>query len=426
MKSISLSYSDVMGGAAIAAHRTHLALLQQGVDSHMWVDRKNSDDWTVRSGVGGIQGKLSRLRPFIGNELPARLFKTSDAEKRSFNCLPSPWVKQLNKSDADIVHLHWCHNEVLSINDFARIRKPVVQTIHDMWPFCGSEHYSFDTRWIDGYDKTSRGSSVSGADIDRWTWQRKQRAWKQPWQLVAVSNWLAGCVQKSSLLADWPVAVIPNPIDTNIWKPLDKSFARNALGLNPEARIITFGAVGGIKNPRKGYTLLLEALQKLKQTQAQNQSVIQLIVYGQGKPQHIPDMPFEIIFMGKMHDPTSMNLLNNAADCFVNAAIQETFGQTGSEAQASGLPAVGFLDTGMVDVLEHKVTGYLAKHADSDDLANGIRYVLDNNTIARHEGSTQTPSLSANARQRAVRLFSYEAVAEQYINLYQTVIEQNQ
>ena len=40
---------------------------------------------------------------------------------------------------------------MLSIADIAKIKKPIVWTLHDMWAFCGAEHYTTDKRWINGY-----------------------------------------------------------------------------------------------------------------------------------------------------------------------------------------------------------------------------------------------------------------------------------
>ena len=417
MKTLSIGHSDLQGGASIAAMRTHHALREQGLDTQMLVDRKLSGDWTIKSRDGNLANTAGKARTALGNMLPTLLYQSSDTEKRSFNWLPSRRVTQLNRSDADLIHLHWCNNETLSIREIAKIKKPVVQTLHDMWAFCGSEHYSTDNRWIDGYDRTPKPSSISGFDIDRWTWQRKQSAWKQPWHIVAVSQWLADCASQSALLQGWPISVIPNPVNINQWKPLDRAFARDALSLPQHAKIITFGAIGGTRNPRKGYSLLLEALQRLK-LRHQN---IHLVVYGQAEPEHSSDVPFPVSFLGKLNDPASMNLLNNASDVFVNPAIQEAFGQTGSEAQASGLPAVGFQDTGMQDVIAHQDTGYLAAHADAEDLANGISFVLDQHAT-HSDNQTGESALRTQARRRATELFSYDTVATQYMTLYQSIL----
>ena len=88
------------------------------------------------------------------------------------------------------MNLHWIGGEMASVKDIGRIKKPVIWTLHDMWAFCGAEHYTLDKRWCDGYKKNNRLSNESGFDINRWTWKRKMKHWKNPFQIVAVSNWL--------------------------------------------------------------------------------------------------------------------------------------------------------------------------------------------------------------------------------------------
>src|SRR5205085_3842933 len=105
-----------------------------------------------------------------------------------------------NRNDSDIVNLHWVGGETMSIGDIGRIRKPIVWTLHDMWAFCGAEHYTDDgpaARWRHGYSAHNRSHHCAGIDIDRHTWNRKLQAWKNPMHVVAPSRWLADCARKS-------------------------------------------------------------------------------------------------------------------------------------------------------------------------------------------------------------------------------------
>ena len=83
-------------------------------------------------------------------------------------------MRHINNSDADIIHLHWNQNEMLSIKDLTKIKKPIVWTLHDMWAFCGAEHFTTDKRWSEGYSSSNRPDYESGFDLNRWTWQRKK------------------------------------------------------------------------------------------------------------------------------------------------------------------------------------------------------------------------------------------------------------
>lgn len=421
MKSIMLSHSDISGGAFIAAYRTHQAIKQQGIESRMWVDNKSSDDWTVLKKGNRVQKIITRSKPAISRIVANALFKDSNVNLRSYNCIPSSWPKRLNNSDCELVHLQWCNAETLSVKDFSKIRRPVIQSLHDMWSFCGAEHYSEDFRWKSGYSGANKPPTISGFDIDQYIWKQKAKHWKQPRQLVAVSHWLADCVASSALLSDWPVSVIPNPVDTNIWKPLNKAFSRELLNLPSDKSIVTFGAVGGSRNPRKGFDLLQQALKIL----AKQRDDIHVVIYGQSKPNNPINDALPTTYMGKIRDPYTMIALNSAADVYVNPAIQEAFGQTGSEAQACGLPVVAFDQTGSTDVVDHLKTGYLAQWKNPDDLAQGINWALEENKVDNIAvDGNPTPLVRQLARQRAVKLFSYETVGIQFKNLYQSVLEE--
>jgi len=416
VKSILVNSSDYLGGAAIAAYRTHQALRHVGVDSTMWVNRKISDDWTVKAKNSAIHRILTPLRKTIGRAIPELLFRDVSKTYRSYNWLPSSWSSKLNDADVDLVHLVWVNGEMVSISDIQRINKPKIMTLQDMWPFCGAEHYSKNDRYKTGYSKGSAVPTTSGVDVDRWVWNRKRRAWTEPFQLVAISEWLAACIRDSALLSGWPVEVIPNPVDTSVWKPLDRQVARRAFNLPENKKIVLFGALGGTSDERKGYAYLEQALIGI----AEVRDDVHLVIYGQGKPENPPQSPFPISYVGRLSDPVTMCLLNNSADIFVNPAIQEAFGQTASEAQACGVPVVAFADTGIADIVEHKVTGYLAPLADAQQLAEGVLWVLD------REGDSSSSNSAAemrnNCRSRAVSKLSYEVVGKRYQELYASVV----
>lgn len=139
-----------------------------------------------------------------------------------------------------------------------RLDLPLVWTCHDMWAFTGGCHYSGN---CDRYTK-SCGScpqlhSGTDRDLSRWVWQRKHQAWKElNLTIVTPSKWLAECARNSSLCQGLRIEVIPNGLDTQIYKPINKQQARNILGLPLDAQIILFGAIGATSAPRKGFQLL--------------------------------------------------------------------------------------------------------------------------------------------------------------------------
>ncbi len=408
MKIAMVNYSDINGGAARAAWRIHHAIRQSGVDSQMSVNQASAGDWTVTGPRGKLAKASGMVRSPLGG-LTTRLLKTGNPILHSPAILPSSWPKRLNDSDADIVHLHWVNGEMMSVADISHITKPVVWTLHDMWAFCGAEHYTEDFRWRDGYDKINRPSHESGFDLNRWTWQRKMKAWKKPMHIVTPSRWLADCARQSMLMRDWPISVIPNALDVDTWKPVEKKLARQLMNLPTDCPLLAFGAMGGGQDPRKGMDLLLSALDHLR---GQFQD-LQLVVFGQSTPRELPDLGFPIHYTGHLHDDLSLRVLYSAADAMIVPSRQEVFGQTASEAHACGTPVIAFDICGLPDIVTHQQTGWLAKPFDTEDLARGIQWVLGD--AVRHA------ALSHQARVDAKKRFAYSVVAEKYMMIYEEV-----
>jgi glycosyltransferase involved in cell wall biosynthesis len=411
LKVIQLNHSDINGGAARAAYRIHHSLREADVDSQMWVDTASSGDWTVQGPPTKVKKALAKVRPILGGLVFKPFFNTGNPVIHSPALLPSGRVRALNDSDADVLHLHWVQGEMLSVADIGHLRKPVVWTLHDMWVFCGAEHYTEDYRWRDGYVKGNRPAYESGFDLNRWTWQRKRKHWQRPMHIVTPSRWLAQCVRESALMRDWPVSVVSNCLDTNKWKPLDKGLARSLLGLPKDAPLLLFGAMGGGNDPRKGFDLLLKALQHLRG----ELNELELVVFGQLAPKEPPDLGFPIHYTGHLHDDLSLRALYSAADVMLIPSRQDNLPNTGVESLACGTPVVAFDICGLPDIVQHQHTGYLAKPFDTEDLAGGIQWVLAD--------SDRYNTLSQQARAFAVKHFSNAVVAEQYRAVYDAAIK---
>lgn len=413
MRIIHLNYSDMEGGAARAAYRIHQSLSRLGLDSHMWVEQSSTGDWTVER-VGPSPG-LSRVwaaqRRIVAKQLRRRL-TTGNAVAHTPALLSSQWTARINASDADIIHLHWVAAEMLSVADIGRIHKPIVWTLHDMWAFCGAEHYTVDHRWRDGYLRDNRPLHESGLDLNRWTWRRKLRHWKRPMRIVAPSRWLAACARESVLMREWPVTVVPNPLDTGRWRPITKELARDVLSLPNDLPLLLFGAIDGGRDPRKGFDLLAGALDLLRHDPKARG--LELLVVGQGAPQSPPALSFAVRYFGHLYDDLSLRALYSAADALVVPSRQEAFGQTASEAHACGTPVIAFDTGGLSDIVEDRRSGYLAKPFDIEDFARGIIWVLERRHVKR---------ISEQARAQAVSRFSYPLVAAQYQRVYQEMFE---
>ncbi len=409
MKIVHLNNADTTGGAARAVFRIHRSLLNNKINSKMWVNFANSGEWSVI----GPQGKLKKgfallrrhlIRPFL------KVMKTQNNILHSPAILPSKWSKKINKSNADIVHLHWVGAEMMSIKDIGLIEKPVIWTLHDMWAFCGAEHLSWDERWKGGYNKIKRPDHERGFDINRWTWKRKIKHWKRKYNIVAPSKWLAECAKKSIIMQDWPITVIPNCLNTNVWKPVNKTLARDILGLSQDTLLIAFGSHGANNEYHKGFDLLIDAIKQLKDFNKN----FQIVIFGQNQPKDPIKLNFPVNYTGFFHDEISLRLFYSSIDIMIVPSRKDTLNQIAIESMACATPVGAFGATGLLDIVDHKINGYLAKPFESEDLANGIKYILN---------ATNYDELCHNARQKVVRVFDEKVVVKQYMELYKRILK---
>lgn len=414
MKVSIVSYYDVVGGAARAAFRLHSSLLKSSTKSTMLVINKKSDDYSVAA----CNPYFYRVTHLFFSKLSSalkRLQRTNNPVLHSLNIFGSSLLNIINKSNADIINIHWINSEALSIKQISKINKPVVMTLHDMWAFCGAEHYTADdenSRFKLGYQLVNK--DVVGVDVNKLIWRIKKRAWKhQTFTVVTPSTWLTECAKQSQILSEFNVVTIPNALDTDVYKPLDVNFCKLAYNLPLEKKLIGFGAIGGAKDPRKGFDLLMQSMILLSEKYSEDYVCV---VFGQSEPEEQVDLGFPVKYVGHLNDDTSLAIFYNAVDVMVVPSMQEAFGQTASEALSCGTPAVAFNTTGLKDVIVHKSTGYLAQPFDVIDLATGVEWCLS---------YSNNRNLGINAREFAVKSWSYESISEKYNKLFNDVIKNN-
>ncbi|MCX6431885.1 MAG: glycosyltransferase [Actinobacteria bacterium] len=389
---LHLSTYDTNGGAARAADALHRAMLQEGVDS------------TLRTAAG------TRFR--LASELDRQLWRLQTSPTKTWRSparFGSLSAHEINSSQADVVNLHWVTDGFLSVEEIGRITKPVVWSLYDMWPFAGTEHYGADTpdaRWREGYTRANRPGDESGVDLDRWTWQRKQRHWTKPMAIVAASTWLQDRAQNSALMGAWPHHRIPHVIDCHTFGPMPMNTARGQLGLPADVPLILFLASAGITDRRKGWDLLDQALGEVRAAIPD----VEVVIVGPRDVDYRSPSGTPIHWRGSIDGNEALALHYNAANVTAVPSREDNMPLTAMEAQSCGRPVVAFRIGGLPDIIEHHVTGYLAPEGNTALLAEGLTQALNDSLHQDNWGRA--------ARQRALRTWSTTPVVEQYQAVY--------
>lgn len=415
MRVLIINTSERTGGAAVAANRLTEALNNHGVKAKMLVRDKQSDSITTASLPPSWRLRWNflweRFVIWVHNGFSRKnLFAVSIANSGTdITRLPE-------FREADIIHLHWVNQGMLSLKGIQKILasgKPVVWTMHDMWPCTGICHHARECEgfhdecgqcWLLRFPKDK--------DLSRKVFLKKQQVYaKGELHMVAVSHWLQQQVQRSALTRELSSSVIPNTLSLQKFYIQEKAQARHQLGLPANKRIILFGAAR-IDDPIKGFPTLLEAIDHLLKNGCHKKEELHLVLFGKIKftDEVLPHIPIEYTDLGWVDDPDKLSAIYSAADTTVNASLYETFGQTLIEAQACGCLPVSFGNSGQADIIRHRENGYLAQAYSVEDLAEGIHWAL---TEGKEQVSPET------MRSEVIHRYAGDVVADQYIRLYE-------
>ncbi|RNI15814.1 glycosyltransferase [Methanohalophilus sp. RSK] len=415
MKPLLISTSDLQGGAARAAYRLHEGLQQIDVPSKMLVQKKTGTDCSVIGPKSNLKGprasswnSMAVIR-YILDRLPLAYYDFRNFKEMDWSpqWLPNNIHKKINKLDPDVVNLHWVCQGFMPVQEIAKIKQPLVWTLHDMWAFTGGCHYNGTCdRYKDLCGSCPQLDSDREGDLSRWVWGRKKKYWDDlDFTVVTPSNWLANSALSSSLFENKRIEVIPNGLDLQKYKPVDKEKARKDLNLPMDKNLILFGAMNSTNDTRKGFHYLKSATSMLSEDLE-----FEGIVFGNSGKGDQVDIP--INYLGRLPDDL-LNSVYSAADVFVAPSVQDNLPNTVMEALACGTPCVAFDVGGMSDMIVHRENGYLAKPFDVDDLVRGLEWVVGNDQRKQY--------LSEAARKYVEDNFELTHIARKYTDLYSEI-----
>jgi len=370
--------NDMMS-AGRAALRLHLAFEEFGIESSIITLFTDVNDTNRIFNPG----KIARLRALLDRKVQTYLFRKTDKKYGSYsypifgtNISKLPQIKE-----ADIIYIHWVlagFFNLSSYEEIARLGKPIIIYMHDMWTITGGCHHSFS---CEKYKTHCANCQVfprkTVIDWAKHEFNKKLKIYDSLGNLffVSPSRWLYNCAKQSALTRNKPVWYIPNILDTTIFQAINKKTARKILNINEEEIIIAFSAFS-VNSPFKGWIELQGSLEILKETRGVDD--ISILITGSSSANlNNGVLPFKTKFLGFLKDEYSMSLVFNAADVFVAPSLAETFGYVIMESLSCGTPVVAFEVGGISDQITHKNNGYLAKYRNAEDLANGIRFCLE-------------------------------------------------
>ena len=386
---IVLVNTQTPGGAYVACQRLYNALKKQGVDVSFVAIKATKWSFLWERFCIWVANRFSRKNLFA-----VSIANTgTDISKLPEVC------------EADIIHLHWINQGGLSLHNIQQIQalgKPIVWTMHDMWPFTGICHHAYECL---AYEKQCGRCPQASNILAKQVYENKRRVWHKM-HFVGCSRWITALAEKSGLKLDNMVCSIPNPIDTELFCPITKQEAKMELGLDDKKKYVLFGAMNTTA-PMKGFQYLLEADKLL------HDENIQYLVVGKNSATLINQLAHEGIDLGYVTDERQKALIYNAADVFITPSLAENLPNMIMEAMACGTPCVGFKIGGIPEMIDHQINGYVAKYKNAEDLARGIEWVLS----AKND-------LNKEARQKVMNAYSEEVVANQYIALYQSILKE--
>jgi glycosyltransferase involved in cell wall biosynthesis len=308
------------------------------------------------------------------------------------------FIQSIEKIKPDAIGLHNIHGYYLNyplLFQYIKEKKiPVVWTFHDCWPFTGHCSY-FESvgceKWKTHCQKCPLTGNYPKAIKDRSfdNFEDKKNAFSgvQKLKIITPSKWLAGLV-KESFLKDYPVEVIHNGIDLNVFKPIKLP--------HPKKEKIVLG-VASTWDVRKGLQDFINLRKELPST-------YKIVLIGLNKKQ-IDGLPEGIVGIERTENVEELVEWYNKASVFVNPTYVDNFPTTNIEALACGTPVITYKTGGSPEAIDES-TGIVIEKGEINSLAENITKLSKN--LAVIKACRERASLKFNAKDRY----------QDYLNLY--------
>lgn len=403
MKVLHINQSDTAGGAGIAAYRLHQGLQSHDIESCMLVGRKLTQDETVAP--VGRRRMIDRASTLAGQLIGLNYIFNRHGLRLGHH----DFVKQ-----ADVINLHNLHTGYINYLGLRSVlgKRPVVYTLHDMWSFTGHCAYSFDCgRWRTGCGSCPHRDSYPAIWLDNSHMEYRLKKWvfnSAALHVVTPSRWLASLAEES-LLGNQSIHHIPNGIDTDVFRPLDKLQCREILGLPATGAVLCYAAEY-LDDPRKGGKYLRDALRALP---AGLRKELTLLTFGHD--QGVKSLEgVRVVALGFLSSDLLKSVVYAAADVFVLPSMADNLPLVLQEALACGTPLAAFDIGGIPDLVRPGQTGLLAEQGSSESLCQVLVQLLEDDDTRADMGRL--------GREVAEQEFTLELQVHRYAELYANIL----
>ncbi len=322
------------------------------------------------------------------------------------------FVEKIKEIKPDIIHLHNIHGYYLNykilFEYLSTIDTPIVWTLHDCWTMTGHCAH-FDAAGCDKWKRSCNNCPLKGEYpksilLDRSTrnYNLKKRLFTslKNATIVPVSQWLSGIV-KESYLGKYNIKVINNGVDINIFKPTDSKELRDRLNIGDKKVLLGVATAWSEKKGLNDYIKLSKQLS----------SEYQIILVGVSK--NIKNiLPETIIAIDKTNSQKELAIYYSMAEIVLNISYEETFGLSTVEGFACGTPSIVYNRTASPELITPQ-TGIVVEKGNITELSKAIEEIC----------SKGKAHYSAACRERAVKLYNKNDRFNEYIELYNSLLE---
>ena len=455
MRILQVNTYDRKGGAERIASSLYEGIDSAGYNSRFIVGRRFGSDSNIYEinpdSAGGLWKKaflkLAELSSYFpgadikhySNKICRHIAEPKKAYRwykgqEEFDFPLSRQILEYPFGRSDLIHFHNLHGNYYDLRSLIQINNkiPILITLHDEWLLTGHCACSLDCRrWLSGCGNCPYLDTYPAINQDNTlnNWLTKKNIYsKCRFYVSTPSNWLMQRVEKSILASSIIEGkIINNGVNTDIFKPSDKSQARKTVNIDNEAIVFVFIANYIRSNPFKDYKTVIKSVYNIG-GYFPDKKVILLAIGEQGPVEYHDNI--EIRFESYIENQKLIARYYQSADLYLHAAYSEVWGLTITEAQACGIPVIATSVGGISEQIcslyrndpvmksllpVDKATGILVEKENVFQMTEAIKLLLSDNNLYK--------KISDNAALKAKRNFNIDKMINNYIAWYREILK---